>query len=127
MLRVLRTQRGQSTVELALCLPAVALVLGAVVEVGLIVGDNARLWHAAREAARVAAVDGDVAKIRAAAEAGGLEPVEVAADPPARYRTQGALVTVSVTHRPRARVPLLGRLFERVELRARAAMRIEQP
>ena len=120
-------ERGQTTVELALCLPLIALVLGAVVQTGLVVSDQGRLWHAAREAARVAAVDDDPRAIEAAAAAGGLEPLDVRTEPRSIYRRQGDPVTVSVSYHPRSRVPLIGTLFERLELSARATMRIEQP
>ena len=49
--------RGQSTVEVALLLPFVALLLLAVVQVGLVARDQVLVVHAAREAARAAAVD----------------------------------------------------------------------
>ncbi len=52
-----RAERGQATVELALVLPLVALLLLAMVQVGLVVRDQVLLTHAAREAAREAAVD----------------------------------------------------------------------
>lgn len=121
------SQRGQATVELALCLPLVALIFGAVVEVALVAADQARLWHAAREAARVAVVDPDPAKARAAAEEAGLEPVDVSITPEPRYRVQGEPLRVALTYRPSARVPLVGELFELIELHADATMRIERP
>lgn len=120
-------ERGQTTVELALCLPLVALLLGAVVEVGLLVADQGRLWHAAREAARIAAVDDDEDAIQAAASKGGLSPVEMTTEPRAIHRRQGDPVTVDLTYRPAGRVPLVGEWFERLELHAAATMRIEQP
>jgi Flp pilus assembly protein TadG len=52
-----RRERGQATVELALILPVVALILAALVQTGMVVVDHVRLWHAAREAARAAVVD----------------------------------------------------------------------
>ena len=48
--------RGQSTVEFALVLPLVVMVLLLVVQVGLVVRDQVLVVHAAREAARAAAV-----------------------------------------------------------------------
>ena len=118
---------GQSTVELALCLPILAFVLGAVLEVGLIAGDQVRVWRAARDAARVAAVDPDSAAIEEAAADSGLEGLEVAVEPEATYRVQGEPVTVAVAYRVRGHVPVVGELFDEVVLRATAAMRIEEP
>src|SRR5688500_2007953 len=123
----LQGQDGQATLELALTLPFLALLLAALVEVGLVVGDQARLWHAAREAARVAAVDADADDVLAAAERPGLRPLHVAVSPTPRSRRQGDPVTVSVTYSPRSRIPLFHSLLERVELEASGVMRIEQP
>jgi Flp pilus assembly protein TadG len=122
-----RCDGGQATVELALCLPVVALVLAAVVEVGALASDQARLWHSAREAARVAAVDPDVQGVAAAATAAGLEDVELVVRPPPTYRIQGDPVTVELSYKPRAGVILLAPVVERMTLSARATMRVEQP
>ena len=120
-------QRGQATVEFALTLPVVVLVLCALFEVGMVASDQVRLWHAAREAARVAVVDPDPAAARRAAEDVGLDPVEVDVTPTGTARRQGRPLTVSLTYHPRGRVPLVGEMFEFVVLHARATMRIEQP
>ena len=126
-MRKVRGQEGQATVELALTLPVLALLLAALVEVGLVVSDQARLWHAAREAARVAAVDPDADDVRAAAERPGLRPLQVAVSPAPRFRRQGDPVTVRVTYSPGSRIPLFQSFLDRVELEARGVMRIEQP
>ena len=118
---------GQSTVELALGLPALALVLALVVEVGLVAGDQVRLWHAAREAARVAVVDPDLADVEDAAARSGLEDLEVSVSPEPTYRVQGEPLEVEVQYRPGGHVPLVGELFSRLTMRASAAMRIEEP
>jgi TadE-like protein len=120
-------QRGQATVELALCLPIVLLVLGALVEVGLIAADQLRLWHAAREAARVAVVDPEPAAARAAAERGGFEDVDVDIEPEMAQRRSGDPLTVRIAYDRPGAVPFIGSLFERVTLRAGATMRIERP
>jgi TadE-like protein len=122
-----RKDGGQATVELALCLPLVALVLAGVVEVGALASDQARLWHSAREAVRVAAVDPDVGDVEEAAQANGLDGVVLVVRPPAAFRVQGDPVTVQLSFRPRARVPLLAPIVERMTLSARATMRVEQP
>lgn len=123
----LANQGGQATVELALCLPILALLLAAVVEIGALVGDQARLWHSAREAARAATVDRDLTDVRAAAESAGLEGVRVEVSPEPGGRVQGEPVQVHLAYDPPGRVPLLGALLSRVELRAEATMRIEAP
>ncbi|MDQ3987137.1 MAG: pilus assembly protein [Actinomycetota bacterium] len=119
--------RGQATVELALSLPALAVLLGFVVEISLVSADQVRLWHAAREAARIAVVDPDHETILAAASRSGLQGIELHISPEPDYRVQGRPVTVSLAYNPSGRVPLIGELSSRIELRARASMRIEEP
>lgn len=51
-----RDDGGQATVEFALALPLLAVLLLAVVQVGLVVRDQVVLVHAAREAARAVAI-----------------------------------------------------------------------
>jgi len=120
-------QRGQSTVELALCLPVVVIVLAAVVQVGMVAVDHVKVWHAAREGARVAAVDPDPAAIRRAAESAGLRPLELSIEPDDLYRRQGEPVTVAVSYAPSMKIPVMGALFDELQLDAEASMRIEQP
>ena len=127
MFRRETAEAGQATLELALTLPIVAVLLAALIEVGLLVADQGRLWHAAREAARVAVVDPDMADVRAAAQRPGLAPLELAVSPDPHLRRQGDPLTVSVRYRPPGRVPIVGALFRRVALDAEATMRIEQP
>ena len=54
-----REEEGQATVELALLLPVVVVLLLAVLQLGLVARDVVLVAHAAREASRVAAVDDD--------------------------------------------------------------------
>ena len=122
-----RDQRGQSTVELALALPLVALVIGVLVEFGMLVADQARLWHAAREAARVAAVDPDENHQMHAARQTGLGPLEMKTEPEPNLRVQGEPVEVSLEYSPAGTVPLVGELFESLTLSSSATMRIETP
>ena len=127
MVSTRRDQRGQATVELALALPLVALVIGVLVEFGMLVADQARLWHAAREAARVAAVDPDEDHQMFAAREGGLRSLEMVTKPQPNLRVQGEPVEVTLTYSPAGRVPLIGELFERLRLTSSATMRIETP
>ena len=119
--------RGQATVELALCLPIVVALLAVLLQVGFVVSDQVKLWHAAREAVRVAAVDGDEAHIEDAATRSGPDDISIAVAPRGAGRRQGEPVRVSLRHNPGGRVPLIGLLFENLTLTADATMRIEQP
>jgi Flp pilus assembly protein TadG len=117
--------RGQSTVELALVLPVVAILVLLIVQVGLVLRAQVLATHAAREAARVVAVTNDAGRAHtAAAAAGGFDPaslrvhVEGTAEP-------GTDVTVSIVHDFATDVPLIGPLLGNVGLGARATMRAE--
>lgn len=69
-------QGGQATVEMALVLPVLLLIVIGIVEFGRIYSDHLILQNAAREGVRVAAVggtDGDVWN-RVVASAPGLDP-----------------------------------------------------
>ena len=94
--------------------------------IGRLGADQLRLWHAAREAARVAVVDPDPAAARAAAERTGLAGFDMRIDPAPAYRVQGDPLTVTLDLTAARSVPFAGRLLPLV-LHARASMRIEQP
>ena len=113
--------------ELALCLPIVLVVIAALAEIGLIASDQIRLWHAAREAARVAVVEPTMDKTLDAVRAAGFESVDVSVSPQGPARRMGAPLTVALTLDRVPVVPLVGRFFDGVELQSEATMRIERP
>jgi Flp pilus assembly protein TadG len=55
----IRNNRGQSMVELALLLPVVMLLVGGIIDFGRLYHEQMIVTAAAREGARVAAVDGE--------------------------------------------------------------------
>ena len=126
-MRPVRGEHGQATVELALCLPVLALVGAGLVEVSMLAVDQVRVWHAAREAARAAAVEPDPAAAASAAESSGLSGIDVSVEPGAEERSPGRPTTVRVAYPYDARIPVIGAVFERVVLEAEATMRIERP
>ena len=118
-------ERGQASVELALVLPLVLLLLLAVVQVALIARDAVLVVHAAREGVREAAVNQSDEAARTAAEDGsGLTGprLEVRVN---RHKTPGGQVRVSVNYRAPTDVPLIGQLVPDVGLSSGAAMRVE--
>lgn len=121
-----RGEEGQATLELALCLPIAALILAAALETGLLALDHVRVWHAAREAARIATVTSDPDAVEEAASRAGVDPVTVEISPDVPLRAAGDPVSVTVRHERNATVPVIGRLFAG-NLEARATMRIETP
>jgi Flp pilus assembly protein TadG len=120
-----RREGGQATVEVALLLPLVATMLLGVVQVGLVVRDQVLVTHAAREAARAAAVDPRAAVAREGAEAGArLDPTRLEVDLGGSAEPGGRL-TVTVRYRSPTTVPLVGQLLGDRLLTASATMRVE--
>ncbi len=122
-----RGDGGQASVELALLLPVVLLLLLAVLQVGLLARDVVLVTHASREAARAAATDADPAAAREAAFASSdlaadRLTVEVAGRGPA-----GSRVRVEVVYRAATTVPLIGHLVGDRTIRSTATMRVETP
>lgn len=116
---------GQATVEAALALPLVVTLLLAVVQVGLIVRAEVLVTHAAREAARAAAVDPDpdaperAARLATTLDGGRMQVHVRGRDGP------GSRVEVEVVYDAPTDVPLVGALIGDVTLRAEATMRVE--
>jgi hypothetical protein len=117
---------GQATVELALVLPLIALVLTALVQAVVVARDQLLVVHAAREAARAAAVDPAPGAARHAAELSGpLDPGRLEVDVSGRAGA-GSRVRTVVRYRQPTDLPLVGRLVGDVTLRAEATMRVER-
>ena len=120
-----REDGGQASVELALVLPLVMMVLLAVVQVGLLVRDQILVVHAAREAAREAAVDPSPdAPKRAAVASSTLAESRLTVTSSGRGAA-GSRVRVDVAYRAPTAVPLLGAAVGDFTLRASATMRVE--
>ena len=116
---------GQATVEVALLLPVVAAMLLAVVQVGLVVRDQVLVTHAAREAARAAAVEPTADAARSGAEASArLEPARLEVDL-AGSTDPGGRLTVTVHYRSPTAVPIVGPLLPDRVVSAEATMRVE--
>ncbi len=117
---------GQAAVELALVLPLVAILLLGLVQVGLIVRDQILVVHAAREAAREAAVDGRPGvPARAAAASSTLDQGRLTVESSDRGGP-GSRVKITVTYRAPTDVPLVGGAIPDVTLQASATMRVER-
>jgi Flp pilus assembly protein TadG len=117
-----RDELGQAAVELALATPLVVVLLLALVQIILVGRDQVAVIHAAREAARAAAVAADPVgeAQRAARESSGLAPERLSVQVRA-----GANVQVSVSHRTPTDVPLVGGLIGDLTVQATATMRHE--
>ena len=110
-----------------MALPMVALALLLVVQVALVARAQILVVHAAREAARAAAVHPHPgAAARAARSSPGLRPgdVRVVSSP---RGPSGSIIRVTVRYRARTDVPLVGLLVGDVDVEATVAMRVEDP
>ena len=117
---------GQAAVELALALPLLVFLLLGLVQFGLLVRDQVLVVHAAREAARQAAVDPapDAAR-RAATASSGLVPGRLHVIVTGRGGP-GSRVRASVRYRAPTDVPLVGPAISDFEMTASATMRVEK-
>lgn len=118
-----RCDRGQATVEFALALPLVALLVLGIVQLVVIARDQLAVELAAREAARAAAVAAAPASAGTAAaeRAVGLAPLDVSVS------ERDGRVTVTVRHRSATNVPLIGLAIGDVEVAATVTMQREPP
>jgi len=117
------THRGQATVELALGLPVVCLVVLLVLQLALVGRDALLVHHAAREAARAAAVEPSAPAARAGALAAttALDPHRLEVG----LRRSAGRVTADVRYRAVTGLPLVGALIPDPELTAAVTMREE--
>ena len=109
--------------ELVLILPLVVLALLLVIQVGLIARDQVLVVNAAREGARIAAVEGAGAASGAAAP--GLRSGRVDVSAAIESAGSGDLVRVRVHYRAPTDVPLVGSLLGDPMLTAEVVMRVE--
>ena len=117
-----RHEHGQATVELALALPVLCVLLLAVVQLTTVVADLLAVHLAAREAARAAAVAADpVAAARDAAAHSTSLPLDVTTT------LDGTLVTALVRATSPTDVPLIGWAVPDVDMHARVTMQREPP
>ena len=115
-------QSGQATAELALVMPFFALMLLAVVQVGLLVRTRVLVTHAAREAVRSAAVGVSDGEVRSAAlAASDLDPGRLTVS----VRRANGRAIVELRYAEPTDVPLVGPLVSDAVFEASATMRLE--
>jgi Flp pilus assembly protein TadG len=115
---------GQAAVELALALPVVALLLLAVIQLAVVVRDAVVVTHAAREAARAAAVSSDPVGSGRRAAIAAAGPLR--ADRLVVVITEGSgRVTADLRYRAPTDVPLIGALVADADVHGRATMQVE--
>ena len=114
-----RPERGQAAVELALALPAIVMLLLAIVQFALVARDELLVVHAAREAARAASVGAS----GAGAAARVLPGARVSIDGGVHV---GDTVVATVGYRAVTDLPLVGPLIPDPWLHATITMRAEE-
>lgn len=114
-------ESGSQTIEFALVLPAVLLLLVLVLHAGVMAADLVAAQGLAREAARAAVVADAVAAQAAARAAAGRRSVEVTFTPASGSWAPGDLVTARLRLRSRA----FAAFGVTVWLPAQATMRVE--
>ena len=120
--RLARRDRGQSTVELALALPVLCVLVLGVVQVGLVVRHQLAVQAAARNGARAAAAAaGPGAATSAALASTPLRPLDV------DIVDDGSNVTVTVRYVDPTDVPFVGLFIPAVTVSASATMTLEPP
>lgn len=114
--------RGQAVVELALAVPLVCLLALGVAQVGLVARDQLLVHHAAREAARAAAVSASPV----AAAQGAIDRLSLSS---ARttVATSDSSVRVTIEVVSRTDLPLIGALVPDARLRSSVVMAREPP
>jgi Flp pilus assembly protein TadG len=112
-------QNGQATIEFALVIPLVAIMLLLIVQTAVVVREQVMLINGVREAARAAAVDPSTDVTSVVRSASGLSTVSVSSS------DDGASITVSATATVPIVIPVLRSFRKSVSLDARATMRAE--
>ena len=106
-------------------LPLVAALALLLLQVALLVRDQVLVTHAAREGAREAAVQDDVAAVVAAVGGATALPTNRLTVDVSPRGEAGSRVVVKVSYRSPTDLPLVGHLLGDVDLGASATMRVE--
>ncbi len=116
-----RSERGASSIEFALILPVLIMILIGVFEFGMAYNNYLAITHAAREGARLAAVNKyDEAVVRS--DAYPVDPDSVSVSYPGG-EVHGAQAVVTVRYTNQIDIPFFGSVS--VPLESHASMRIE--
>ncbi len=114
-----RDQGGQATVEFALVIPLIAMMLLLIVQAAVVVREQVMLINGVREAARAAAVDPSADISGIARSASGIASMSVSSS------NDGTNITVTGTAEVPIVVPFLKSIRSSVGIDARATFRSE--
>jgi Flp pilus assembly protein TadG len=116
-----KAESGQSTVEAALLLPLIAVMVACVFQVGLTVRDHLAMWRVAGTAARLASIDpaNGAAIQHFVDDALHLRPTTVTID------REDDLVTTSLRHQYTIRLLFINTHIRIFDMNARVTMHVE--
>ena len=114
-----RDQGGQATVEFALVIPLVAMMLLLIVQAAVVVREQVMLINGVREAARAAAVDPSADITGLTRTASGISPIRVSTS------NNGTTITVTANAEVPIVVPFLRSVRSSVGIDAQATFRSE--
>ncbi|MEX0768248.1 MAG: TadE/TadG family type IV pilus assembly protein [Microthrixaceae bacterium] len=117
------SDRGQSTVELALIIPVVVLLILLCVQAALVLRDRLFVVHAARTAARAVIVEPNQNAAESALRSQG-PPISLATVTVSGGSRGGSLATV-VVRLPATQVPIVGRVVASTVLEQRLVVMVE--
>jgi hypothetical protein len=119
--KAVKHEKGASTVEFALVVPVLILLLFGIIQFGMAFGDQLAITHAAREGARLAAVGAfDEASVRSRAYP--VVPTAVTVSYP-NGNTHGEAVQVKIEYDMTINIPFFGE--RHLPLASLAQMRLE--
>lgn len=111
----MRNERGQSTVELALSLTVLMLIIFAIIDFGRVFHAYLTIEHAGREAARAASVgkNDDFIRNTALNAATSLDPSKVVVDisPSPSERKRGTYTTITLHYSMDISTPLIAQII----------------
>lgn len=117
-----RADDGQASVEFALTLPIVLIIVMGVLQVGIAIRNELAMELAAREGARAAAVSANPSRAATAAATRAVAlPISVSTI------ERGGSVTVTVTYTDPTNVAIIGHLIGPTTHSASATMAVEPP
>jgi Flp pilus assembly protein TadG len=127
---LIKSQKGQATVELAISLTLLVFLLFAIIDFGRIFHTYLSLEHAGREAARIASIGGTDAEVtqRARDSAPALHPdsISISISPTKESRKRGTYTTIDLSYPLQISVPLLQNVLPNpLAIKVKTVMRVE--
>lgn len=127
---IIRSESGQATVELALSLVVLLLIVFAIIDFGRIFQVYLTTNHATREGARIASLGATDTEITTAtstaAQVDEVTNLTVTITPPQELRKRGTFVTVTTTYPVTISVPLMDMVLPNpFTVKSKTVMRVE--